>query len=254
MPQTSSPDVRAQQHRAGGGRPLRRDAQRNRQRILEAAQEVFAEDGLRASLDDVARRAGVGVATVYRRFPDKEALVEAIFDARIDVIIDVVEQAQALPDGWEGLVHFLHEVSRVQAGDRGLREIALSTGYGRSRVAAQRSRVEAGIAQLIARAKAEGTLRQEINANDVPCCSTWSARWRRTPAGCAMTSPAATSASSSTACAPTPARTAAATSAHHPRTTSSSSSCRDGDPRHARHAHPATNRTPDERRAGAGSS
>lgn len=129
---------------------------------------MFAEDGLRASLDDVARRAGVGVATVYRRFPDKEALVEAIFDARIDEIIDVVEQAQALPDGWEGLVHFLHEVSRVQAGDRGLREIALSTGYGRSRVAAQRCRVEAGIAQLIARAKAEGTLRQEINANDVP--------------------------------------------------------------------------------------
>lgn len=151
-----------------GGRPLRRDAQRNRRLILDAAQEVFADAGLRASLDDVARRAGVGVATVYRRFPDKEALVEALFETRIGEIIDVVERALALPSGWEGLVHFLREVSHLQAGDRGLREIALSTGYGKSRVAAQRSQVAAGIEQLIARAEAEGTLRTGVTANDVP--------------------------------------------------------------------------------------
>lgn len=150
------------------GRPLRRDAERNRQRILDAAQVVFAQHGLQASLDDVARRADVGVATVYRRFPDKEALVEALFETRIGEIIDIVGQALVLPDGWDGLVHFLREVSRVQAGDRGLREIALSTGYGRSRVAAQRSRVEAGIKELIGRARREGTLRAEITANDVP--------------------------------------------------------------------------------------
>lgn len=155
-------------HGSGQGRPLRRDAERNRQRVLDAAQQVFAESGLAASLDDVARRAEVGVATVYRRFADKEALVEALFEARIGEIIDVVEHASTLPSGWDGLVHFLRDVARVQAGDRGLREIALSTGYGRSRVAAQRSVVEAGIEQLIARAKAEGTLRPEMNANDVP--------------------------------------------------------------------------------------
>ena len=151
-----------------GERPLRRDAQRNRQLILDAAREVFADAGLQASLDDVARQAGVGVATVYRRFGDKEALVEALFEVRIGAIIDVVEQALALPGGWDGLVHFFREVSRLQAGDRGLREIALSTGYGRSRVAAQRSRVAAGIEQLITRAEAEEALRAGVTANDVP--------------------------------------------------------------------------------------
>ena len=169
MPDTPSRTVDdGEQHSPTSGRPLRRDAQLNRQRILDAAREEFAESGLQASLDDVARRAGVGVATVYRRFPDKEALVEALFEARVGEIIDVVEQALALPGGWDGLVHFLREVSRVQAGDRGLREIALSTGYGRSRVAAQRSHVAAGIEQLIARAEGEGTLRAGITANDVP--------------------------------------------------------------------------------------
>src|SRR5215471_18193518 len=69
---------------AGAARPLRRDAERNRLRILRAAAEVFTEQGLRATLDDVADRAGVGVGTVYRRFPDKEALVEALFTERPD--------------------------------------------------------------------------------------------------------------------------------------------------------------------------
>src|SRR5215472_15564132 len=69
---------------APGPRPLRKDAERNRVRILAAAAEVFTERGLHASLDDVADRAGVGVGTVYRRFPDKEALVEALFTERLD--------------------------------------------------------------------------------------------------------------------------------------------------------------------------
>ena len=169
MPDHPSRTVHDREHPSPAGeRPLRRDAQRNRQLILDAAQVVFADAGLQASLDDVARQAGVGVATVYRRFRDKEALVEALFESRIGEIIDVVERALALDSGWDGLAHFLREVSHVQAGDRGLREIALSTGYGRSRVAAQRSRVAAGIAQLIARAEAEGALRAGVTANDVP--------------------------------------------------------------------------------------
>jgi AcrR family transcriptional regulator len=149
-------------------RPLRRDAERNRQRILEAAQQVFAEQGLRASLDDVARRAEVGVGTVYRRFPDKEALVEALFEIRVGQIIDIAEQATSMASGWNGLVHFLSEVSAVQAGDRGLREIALSAGFGKSRVAALRSRVASAVDQLVTRAQAEGALRPGITGNDIP--------------------------------------------------------------------------------------
>lgn len=148
-------------------RPLRRDAERNRVRILEAAQEVFAARGLVASLDDVAARAGVGVGTLYRRFPTKEALVEALFESRVAQIIDLATASLTAPSGWEGLARFLDEVRAVQAGDRGLREIALSTGYGRSQVAAQRDRIDDLVSQLVARAEAEGTLRSGITSADV---------------------------------------------------------------------------------------
>src|ERR1700746_389610 len=84
-------------------RPLRKDAERNRVRILEAAAEVFTEQGLRATLDDVAAGAGVGVGTVSRGFPDKEALVEALFTARLDTLVGYAEQAFAEPDPWTGL-------------------------------------------------------------------------------------------------------------------------------------------------------
>lgn len=148
-------------------RPLRRDAARNRAKILSAAREVFAARGLAASLDDVAERAGVGVGTLYRRFPDKESLVEALFEARVGQIVDLATAALARPDGWEGLTSFLREVSAVQAGDRGLREIALSTGYGRSRVAAQRERIDALVQRLVERAREQGSLRAGVTHVDV---------------------------------------------------------------------------------------
>jgi len=91
----------------GGERPLRRDAERNRQRILLAAAEVFTQRGLEATLDDVARQAGVGVGTVYRRFPDKESLVAELFADRIDAMVAVAEQALAAPDPWQALVSYL---------------------------------------------------------------------------------------------------------------------------------------------------
>src|ERR1700727_1301184 len=99
-------------------RPLRRDAELNRQRILRAAAEVFTSRGLQASLDDVARHAGVGVGTVYRRFPDKESLVEALFEERIEAIVAIAEKALAEPDSWTGLVSFLESACSELATDR----------------------------------------------------------------------------------------------------------------------------------------
>src|SRR5262249_49101238 len=115
---------------APAARPLRRDAERNRQRILQAAAEVFTEQGLRATLDDVADRAGVGVGTVYRRFPDKEALVEALFTERLDKLVGFAEQALADPDPWAGLVDLLERAATIMAGDRGLRQILMYATYG----------------------------------------------------------------------------------------------------------------------------
>src|SRR5579884_266131 len=88
-------------------RPLRADAERNRQRILRAAAEVFTTRGLQTSLDEVARHAGVGVGTVYRRFPDKDALVEALFEERIQQIIGLADAAWNEPDSWSALASFL---------------------------------------------------------------------------------------------------------------------------------------------------
>src|SRR5215468_12232436 len=106
----------ADSREAPAPRPLRRDAERNRQLILRAASEVFTSRGLQASLDDVAQHAGVGVGTVYRRFPDKEALVEALFEERLDTMAGLAEQGLADPDPWAGLVFFLEEAGGLLAG------------------------------------------------------------------------------------------------------------------------------------------
>src|SRR5579875_2240178 len=114
-------------------RPLRRDAALNRRRILHAAAEVFTARGLGASLDDVARQAGVGVGTVYRRFPDKDTLIEALFEERLGAITGVAERALAEPDSWTALVTFLENASSLMAADRGLREILMYASHGRDR-------------------------------------------------------------------------------------------------------------------------
>src|SRR5215469_17367419 len=91
-------------------RPLRADAERNRRRILRAAAEVFTERGLQATLDDVARRAGVGVGTVYRRFPDKESLVGQLFLNQIEALAGAAEKACEAADPWAGFLSYLEYV------------------------------------------------------------------------------------------------------------------------------------------------
>src|SRR5499426_2539721 len=122
-------------------RPLRRDAERNRQRILRAASEVFTTRGVEATLDDVAHHAGVGVGTVYRRFPDKEALIEALFEERLDTMVGLAEEGSANPDPWAGLVFFLEQAGGLLAGDRGLRQIVMFASHGRDRVGEPRARL-----------------------------------------------------------------------------------------------------------------
>src|SRR6201993_248250 len=94
-----------------GDRPLRRDAERTGQRILAAAAEVFTERGLDATLDEIARAAGVGIGTVYRRFPDKATLISELFKDRIDALVTVAEEACAARDPWQGLVSYLEFVA-----------------------------------------------------------------------------------------------------------------------------------------------
>jgi AcrR family transcriptional regulator len=154
--------------RCAGERPLRRDAERNRRRILHAAADVFTQRGLDASLDDVAREAGVGVGTVYRRFPDKESLVAELFADRIDTMVAVAEQACAARDPWQGLVSYLEYATQSLATDQGLRQLMMFATYGRDRVAYAREQMRPVISKLVQRAQEAGELRADFSATDVP--------------------------------------------------------------------------------------
>lgn len=153
---------------ASAPRPLRRDAERNRQRLLLAAREIFAARGLAVTLDDIAHHAGLGVGTVYRRFPTKEALVEALFEDRLDEIVALAERAATTDDSWQGLAAFLTGTAELHAADRGMREVLLGTGYGRDRVARVRARLFEPIRCLIARAQADGHVRSDFQPQDIP--------------------------------------------------------------------------------------
>jgi len=120
---------------------LRRDAELNRQRILSAAAQVFTDRGLEATLDDVARQAGVGVGTVYRRFADKSALADALFEQRIDALAAMAERAEADADPWRALVSFLHQAAETLAADRGLRQILMFAAAGHERCNYARERM-----------------------------------------------------------------------------------------------------------------
>jgi AcrR family transcriptional regulator len=146
---------------------LRRDAERNRRRILTAAAGAFAESGLAVTMDEIARRAGVGVGTVYRRFPDKELLIEALFEQRIDELVALAEAARDEPDPFAGIERFFESFLAVQAADRGLKEVVLGTPRGAGRVAHARDRIGPVVDELVARAHAAGALRDDVTAPDL---------------------------------------------------------------------------------------
>jgi AcrR family transcriptional regulator len=149
-------------------RRLRADAERNRERILEAAAEVFASQGLDATLHDVANRAGVGVGTVYRRFPDKAALIEALFEDKLKQLIDLAAIGLAEPEPWEGLVGFLRSVGEMQSSNRGLQEVLNGSVYMQQGVTAARNELLPLIGALLERAQADGSVRADVKTADVP--------------------------------------------------------------------------------------
>ncbi|HEX7198062.1 MAG TPA: helix-turn-helix domain-containing protein, partial [Dongiaceae bacterium] len=137
-------------------------------RILKAASDVFNERGLDVSLDEIARHAGVGVGTVYRRFRTKEELIEALFMDRLEAVATIADQAYAAADPWRGLVSFMEGMAELMAGDLGLRQMLMYATYGRDLVAVARQRNEPLIARLVQRAQAAGQLRADIRQTDIP--------------------------------------------------------------------------------------
>lgn len=149
-------------------RPLRRDAERNRVRILQAAREVFAERGLSASLEDIAHHAGVGIGTVYRRYPDKRELIDALFEERIALVVGVLEEGLADPDPWSGFVRGLEGMLELQAADRGLMELMVGGVCAGDRTLRARGCIAPLALRLLQRAQEDGRVRPDLEHGDIP--------------------------------------------------------------------------------------
>lgn len=146
---------------------LRADAARNRAAIVEAAREVFAEQGLDASLDDIARRAGTGNATLYRRFPNRGDLVAAVFADRLVEHLDAVEAGLADPDPWRGFASYVEAVGVMQARDRGIADLVTMPITSAPDIEDLRTRAFEGLVRLVERAHAAGVLRADFTTQDV---------------------------------------------------------------------------------------
>jgi AcrR family transcriptional regulator len=143
-------------------RPLRRDAENNRQRILAAARELFARRGLGVTLNDIAHFAGVGVGTVYRRFPDKSKLIEDLFEQRVQELVDLAHVGLADPDPWHGMTQFFEQALELQAQDMALKDLAFAMPDGLQSVRRVRAQLLPLTAELARRAQASGQLRVDI--------------------------------------------------------------------------------------------
>ena len=148
-------------------KPLRADARRNREKILVAARAVFAEQGVDAQMDDVARRADVGVGTVYRHFPTKDALLNALSDELFAVIAVHTRTLLTLDDPWEAFTRALWFGAEKTAGDRAFTEILSATRKGAARTCPGKEDLLVTVGELMDRCKAAGRMREDAMVEDI---------------------------------------------------------------------------------------
>lgn len=146
--------------------PRRADARRNRERVLSAAEEVFAESGVKAPVEEVARRAGVGVGTVCRNFPTKHALIEAVVGAMYESLLQEIEVAAADPDPARAFERFVMGLPEFQSRHRALSDQMANENMAASN-AGPKEQVLRAISDLVARAQAAGAIRADIGPGDV---------------------------------------------------------------------------------------
>jgi AcrR family transcriptional regulator len=150
------------------GAGLRVDAERNRQRVVAAAREAFAEVGLEVPAEEIAHRAGVGVGTLYRRYPTRPELVAAAFETKMTAYAEAAKQALEDPDPWHGFCDFLERICAMQAGDRGFTTVLTMTFPTAKQFEADRDRAFTDFKTLVERAKATGKLRADFVTEDLP--------------------------------------------------------------------------------------
>src|SRR2546421_8332528 len=148
-------------------RAQRADARRNRKRVLEAARRCMARKGLDAQIDEIARLAGVGVGTVYRHFPTKEDLVEALAMARFERLAQLARDALTAEEPWSGFEGFMRASARIQSEDRALSEVLTSRPETMSR-AAESVDILGLVGELMNRGQSDGSIRAAADPRDVP--------------------------------------------------------------------------------------
>jgi len=147
--------------------PLRKDARRNRAALLAAAKTAFAQDGLNAALEDIARRAGVAIGTLYRHFPTRMDLVAAVIADKKRAWIKAAEAAVVMEPAWDGLTFFLERVCELQAGDLAFNDIASMRFLRAPGIESARKRAYDLSRRIVERAQLEGTLRADVTAEDL---------------------------------------------------------------------------------------
>lgn len=146
---------------------LRVDARENRDRVLQAARDLFGERGLDVTMREIARHAGVGPATLYRRFPTRQHLVAAAFEDELELCRSVVLDGAGHPDAWSGIRSVVEQIVELNARNQGFVDALIAEGHISDRIVAHRSELFRALAALTRRAKAEGTLRQDFVVDDL---------------------------------------------------------------------------------------
>lgn len=149
------------------GLALRADAARNKARIVAAAAEVFAERGLDASTAEIADRAGVGEATLFRRFPTKDDLITAIIATKMEEALEIGAQCLLEPDPWRGLERFLYELTERATRDQGVSDAAKDRCVASAELATHRKRMLDLCAELVRRAQRAGAVREDVAGQDL---------------------------------------------------------------------------------------
>jgi AcrR family transcriptional regulator len=148
-------------------KPLRRDAQRNRDAIVAAARKAFAEQGLDASLEGIAREAGVAIGTVYRHFPRRLDLVEELFTAKFTDLLAAAEEAAAMDDAWEGFCSYLEKLCELQACDRAFNDLVSARLPVHALGRGMFERTTERLAQIFRNAQEQGVLRDDVTPEDI---------------------------------------------------------------------------------------
>jgi AcrR family transcriptional regulator len=153
---------------------LRSDAQRNRERLVASARELFAAAGLDVSVEEITHHAGVGMGTLYRHFPTKDELIDAVLEESFAEIVRLAEDAEAAEDAWLGLTTFLEGALELHGHHRGIKDMIASRQHGSVRADAMRARLRPLLRRVIARAQEQGALRADFRPEDLPLVF-WSA-------------------------------------------------------------------------------